>query len=118
MFDNDHLTKAYDTGTTPSAHGLACVFLVMALGVMFDLNREPCMPHSLLAGVCILIWNKVDARGEELFALGQACLGAVGMEHACPATVQALHLCGTYILNDKRELLSLISCAFTNYTCL
>lgn len=43
----------------------------------------------------------VDARGEQLFSLGRACLGSVGLEHASPATVQALHLCGTYMLNDK-----------------
>jgi hypothetical protein len=28
-------------------------------------------------------------------------LNAIGLEHASPATVQALHLCGTYTLNDK-----------------
>lgn len=42
MFDDDHLVLAYDINTPPNAHKLACVFLVMALGVMFDLNRQPC----------------------------------------------------------------------------
>jgi len=28
----------------------------------------------------------------------------MGLEQSSPATVQALHLCGTFILNDKREL--------------
>ena len=46
MFDDDHLVFAYDINTPPNAHKLACVFLVMALGVMFDLNRQPC--RSLL----------------------------------------------------------------------
>lgn len=44
----------------------------------------------------------VDPRGERLFLLGRACLSAVGFEHSSPATVQALLLCGTFILNDKR----------------
>ena len=35
--------------------------------------------------------------------LGKSCIDAVGLDHASPATVQALHLLGTYILNDKRE---------------
>ena len=42
MFDRDHLSNAYDTETLPHAHKLACVFLIMAIGVMFDLNRDPC----------------------------------------------------------------------------
>jgi hypothetical protein len=42
MFDGDHLLNAYDTASPPNAHKIACVFLVMAVGVMFDLNRGPC----------------------------------------------------------------------------
>jgi hypothetical protein len=42
MFDTDHLMVAYDVHTPPNAHKLACVFLVMAIGVMFDLHRQPC----------------------------------------------------------------------------
>ncbi|OWZ64278.1 hypothetical protein AYX15_03919 [Cryptococcus neoformans] len=85
MFENDHILNAYDTESPPNAHKLACVFLVMALGSMFDLNRPPFHP-----------------RGEQLFMLGRACISVVGIEQASPATVQAMHLMGTYILNDKR----------------
>jgi len=42
MFDDDHLLHAYDNTSAPNAHKLACVFLVMAIGVMFDLQRPPC----------------------------------------------------------------------------
>lgn len=97
MFDDDHLVHAYDTTSAPNAHKLACVFLVMAIGVMFDLQRPPCT--SLLCSQLTI----VDPRGERLFLLGRACLSAVGFEHSSPATVQALLLCGTFILNDKRE---------------
>ncbi|WVR09794.1 hypothetical protein IAU60_006870 [Kwoniella sp. DSM 27419] len=85
MFQTDHVMSAYDTESPPNAHKLACVFLVMAIGAMFDLNRQPFHP-----------------RGEQLFRLGRACIGTSGIEHCSPATVQALHLMGTYILNDKR----------------
>ncbi|ODN79453.1 hypothetical protein L202_03431 [Cryptococcus amylolentus CBS 6039] len=85
MFENDHILNAYDTVSPVNAHKLACVFLVMALGVMYDLHRPP-----------------FDPRGEQLFSLGRACISTVGIEHASPATVQALLLMGTYILNDKR----------------
>jgi hypothetical protein len=100
MFDDDHLVHAYDPNTAPNAHKLACVFLVMAIGVMFDLQRQPCKSRDLAEGKCSCA---VHPRGERLFLLGRACLSAVGFEHSSPATVQALHLCGTYILNDKRE---------------
>ncbi|WVN87270.1 uncharacterized protein L203_102447 [Cryptococcus depauperatus CBS 7841] len=85
MFENDHVLSAYDTESSPNAHKLACVFFVMALGAMYDLNRPPFHP-----------------RGEQLFLLGRACISTVGIEQASPATVQAIHLMGTYILNDKR----------------
>ena len=42
MFDHDHLACAYNETMTPHAHKLACVFLVLATGVLFDLNRQPC----------------------------------------------------------------------------
>jgi hypothetical protein len=42
MFDGDHLLNAYDSETPINAHKIACVFFVMAIGVMFDLNRDPC----------------------------------------------------------------------------
>jgi hypothetical protein len=42
IFDNDYLLNAYDSETVPNPHKLACIFLIMALGVMFDLNRMPC----------------------------------------------------------------------------
>jgi hypothetical protein len=100
MFDDDHLVHAYDPNTAPNAHKLACVFLVMAIGVMFDLQRQPCKSRDLAKGIRS---RAVHPRGERLFLLGRACLSAVGFEHSSPATVQALHLCGTYILNDKRE---------------
>lgn len=43
MFEADHLPHAYDTEAAPQAHKLACVYLIMAVGVMFDLHRPPCM---------------------------------------------------------------------------
>ncbi|WRT64573.1 uncharacterized protein IL334_001505 [Kwoniella shivajii] len=85
MFENDHVMNAYDTEASPNAHKIACVFLVMALGAMFDLNRPP-----------------FHHRGEQLFRIGRTCISIVGLENSSPATVQALHLMGTYILNDKR----------------
>nr|XP_018265258.1 transcriptional regulatory protein [Kwoniella dejecticola CBS 10117]OBR87416.1 transcriptional regulatory protein [Kwoniella dejecticola CBS 10117] len=84
MFGNDHLVNAYDSTITPNAHKMACVFFVMAIGAMFDLNRQPFHP-----------------RGDQLFQLGRSCINARGLENASPATIQALHLMGTYILNDK-----------------
>jgi hypothetical protein len=101
MFDNDHLVNAYDTETPANAHKLACVFLIMAIGVMFDLNRQPCECTSCRSTVCADVTTD-DPRGEQLFTLGRACLNVVGLEHGSPATVQALHLCGTYLMNDKR----------------
>lgn len=35
--------------------------------------------------------------------LGRECISVAGIEQASPATVQAMHLMGTYILNDKRK---------------
>ncbi|ORY28500.1 fungal-specific transcription factor domain-domain-containing protein [Naematelia encephala] len=86
MFENDHLLEAYDTETTPHPHKLACAFLVMALGMMFDVSRPPFHP-----------------RAKELYLLGRACLERVDYGQATIATVQALHLCGTFILNDNRS---------------
>lgn len=83
-FENDHWFHAYERSYKPHAHKLACVFLMMAVGSMMDLKRQPWHPRS-----------------ERLFLLGRACLGLVGLENASPATVQALHLMGTYILNDR-----------------
>ncbi|WVQ98275.1 hypothetical protein IAU59_005398 [Kwoniella sp. CBS 9459] len=85
MFENDHILNAYDTQAPANPHKLACVFLVMGIGAMFDLNRLPFHP-----------------RGDQLFRIGQACISSTGIEHASPATIQALHLMGTFILNDKR----------------
>ncbi|BEI81882.1 hypothetical protein CcaverHIS002_0210420 [Cutaneotrichosporon cavernicola] len=84
LFERDYLLNAYDVSVRPHPHKLAAVFFLMAVGVMFDLTREP--------------W---DDRGAQLFFCGRACLGLVGLENASPATVLALHLMGTYILNDK-----------------
>lgn len=95
MFDTDHLLAAYDPEAPINAHKIACVYFIMAIGVIFDLGRPPCEL------VIEILLNQVAPRGEELFALGRACMNAVGLEHASPATVQALHLCGTYALNDK-----------------
>lgn len=50
-FDTDHLANAYDKDSPPKAHKIACVFLVMAIAVMFDLNREPC-EHLLIPHGC------------------------------------------------------------------
>ncbi|KAI9636195.1 fungal-specific transcription factor domain-containing protein, partial [Dioszegia hungarica] len=84
VFDTQYLQLAYDTQRAIHPHQLAVVYLVMALGVMFDLHRPA-----------------FDNRAAELFALGQSCLSAIGFEHATPSTVRALLLCGTYLLNDK-----------------
>lgn len=84
MFEQDHLANAYDTNVRPHPHKLACVFFAFAIGVMFDLQRDA--------------W---DERAAQFFFFGRACLGLVGLEHASPATVLALHLMGTYIMNDK-----------------
>jgi hypothetical protein len=84
LFERDYLLNAYDVSVRPHPHKLAAVFFLMAVGVMFDLTREP--------------W---DDRAAQLFFCGRACLGLVGLENASPATVLALHLMGTYILNDK-----------------
>lgn len=42
MFDGDHLLNAYDEQSPANAHKVACVFLLMAVGAMFDLHRGPC----------------------------------------------------------------------------
>lgn len=84
LFERGYLLNAYDVSVRPHPHKLAAVFFLMAVGVMFDLTREP--------------W---DDRAAQLFFCGRACLGLVGLENASPATVLALHLMGTYILNDK-----------------
>lgn len=83
MFESDHLPNAY-RAPKPQAHKLACVFFMMAIGVLFDLTREP--------------WH---SRAHHLFYCGRACLGLAGLESASPATVQAIHLMGTFIMNDK-----------------
>lgn len=84
MFERDYIANAYDMSARPHPHKLACVYFALAIGVMFDLTREA--------------W---DERGAQFFFCGRACLGLVGLEHASPATVLALHLMGTYIMNDK-----------------
>ncbi|KAK4683662.1 hypothetical protein P7C73_g6572, partial [Tremellales sp. Uapishka_1] len=56
MFDQDHLMNAYDIASPANPHKLACVFLVMAIGVMFDLNRVPfkqSLPETLLPNIPI-----------------------------------------------------------------
>jgi hypothetical protein len=103
MFDNDHLVTAYDLETGANAHKIACVFLIMAIGVMFDLNRQPCESANISPCLPTDFGFADDRRGDELFAMGRACLNAVGLEHASPATVQALHLCGTYMMNGRRK---------------
>ncbi|CAK9785666.1 hypothetical protein CC85DRAFT_288374 [Cutaneotrichosporon oleaginosum] len=84
LFERDYLLNAYDASVRPHPHKLAATFFLMAVGVLFDLSRNP--------------W---DDRAAHLFFCGRACLGLVGLENASPATVLALHLMGTYILNDK-----------------
>ena len=50
IFDNDYLPSVYQSSEPPNAHKLAVVYLVMALGVMFDLERrEPCEQISHLS---------------------------------------------------------------------
>ena len=95
MLIQDHLSSAYDPNTPVGPHRLACVFFIMALGCMFDLDRQPCESSHLFQGAL----SVDDSRGKQLFDLGKACLSAVGLEHACPASIQAIHLCGTFLLN-------------------
>ncbi|KAL1412387.1 hypothetical protein Q8F55_000132 [Vanrija albida] len=78
-----YLASAYDPDAPTPPHALACVFLAMALGVLFDIGRAPFHP-----------------RGRELFLIAQDIL------HRAPsppsvALVQAQVLLGTYILNDN-----------------
>ncbi|WOO81902.1 putative transcriptional regulatory protein [Vanrija pseudolonga] len=78
-----YLASAYDPDAATAPHALACVFLAMALGVLFDIARAPFHP-----------------RGRELFLIAQDIL------HRSPskpsvALVQAQVLLGTYILNDN-----------------
>lgn len=80
-FENEYLPAAYEGSAHP--HQLACVFFAMALGVMFDLSRPPFHPRS-----------------RELFLLGRECLERMH-EKASLATVQALVMVGTYVLNDN-----------------
>ena len=101
MFDQDHLANAYENDAVPHAHKLACVFLIMAVGALFDLNRGPCEHRRLR--LTTSDQQAVNPRAEKLYDLGRECLGCVGLEHASPATVQALCLCGAYLLNYKRE---------------
>ena len=42
LFETDFLLHVYKLDEPVDAHKLACVFLVMALGVMFDLTGPPC----------------------------------------------------------------------------
>lgn len=86
VFDGDFLLNAYDTTIPPNLHKIAVVFLVMALGVMFDLSGEP-----------------YRQRGADLFALGRACVEHEDGGQASLATVQAALLSGTYILNDNNS---------------
>ena len=100
MFDADHLAKTYPDRITPDVYKLACVFLVMALGAKFDLNR----PLGEIGGHHLRRDTNLDAahpRARELFNLGKACLDIGGTTDLNPAAVQAMHLCGTYMLNDQ-----------------
>jgi hypothetical protein len=92
VFEARYLQPAYDPSQTIHAHKLAVVYLVMAIGVMFDLQR-----------------GTFDSRAANLFALSQACLDLVGLENATLSTVRALCLCGTYVLNDNRESTSILA---------
>lgn len=47
--------------------------------------------------------TKDHPRAKELFLLGKACLDYHSSGHASVATVQAILLQGTYILNDSRK---------------
>lgn len=40
MFENDYLPNVYQSVEIPNAHKLAVVYLVMAMGVMFDLEKR------------------------------------------------------------------------------
>jgi hypothetical protein len=82
MFERDHYENAYNS-PRPHAHKLACVFFMLALGYKFDLRKRP--------------W---DPEARRHFLHGRFALSLVGLEHATPATVQAFHLMGTFVLND------------------
>lgn len=82
MFEQDHFPSTYHS-LRPHPHKLACVFFMLALGDMFDLRKRP--------------W---DGEAKRLFLHGRFALSLIGLENATPATVQAIHLMGTFILND------------------
>lgn len=86
IFDSDYLPSVYHSSEPPSPHKLAVVYLVMALGVMFHLERH----------------EPYDPLGDLLFRMGFACLTVNdGLSRASIATVQALCLVGNYMLNDR-----------------
>ncbi|KAJ9102363.1 hypothetical protein QFC21_002763 [Naganishia friedmannii] len=86
IFDNDYLPSVYSATLPPNPHKLAVVYLVMALGVMFDLERR----------------EPFDPLAAELFRLGSACLTVNGaLARPSVATVQALNLIGNFMLNQR-----------------
>lgn len=105
IFDQDYWPSVYST-TPPSPHKLAVVYLVMALGVMFDLERrEPSESTAYISYVGCAPTSFVpadDPLAAELFRLGCACLTANGgLSRPSVPTVQALNLIGNFMLNDR-----------------
>lgn len=89
ILDNDYLPSVYAKADhPPSPHKLACVYLIMALGVMFDLeNRE-----------------QNDPLADELARLGSLCLSHdSSLLRPTTASVQALTLLSLFLLNRFPE---------------
>ncbi|KAM0750926.1 hypothetical protein T439DRAFT_380761 [Meredithblackwellia eburnea MCA 4105] len=84
----EYLPNAYQP-QHPQGPQLACVFVILALGIMFDRNQPP-TPHS-------------DA--VQYFALSQSTLAASRfLSTATIATVQVIQLSGNYLFNSSPRL--------------
>jgi hypothetical protein len=71
--DTQFLQLAYDTQKAIHPHQLAVVFLVMALGVMFDLHRPACTYCYPLEVVYCVAWSMELTRQSMIAPL--SCLG-------------------------------------------
>ncbi|ORX34053.1 fungal-specific transcription factor domain-domain-containing protein [Kockovaella imperatae] len=96
-FEQDYLT-VYDAKYPPNANKLACVFIVMGLGALFDLDGSHSKFHPRKGSASDP--DLLDQhRAQELYRNGVACLQAEGASQPSLASVQALLLCATFLLN-------------------